>query len=126
VPTDARREEEHDATVTDRVRVAAALLASRIARGRLASPFTAREVYRNDWTGLTGPRVVGEALECLRELGAQRPSMSRCGTYKSLSWNFKPSSRNAGAMSTRSVQCLAPLGCSKRHITAAGIVAGVA
>ena len=57
------------ATVTARVRVAAALLASRIARGRLAGPFTAREVYRNDWTGLTEPRVVGEALECLRELG---------------------------------------------------------
>jgi hypothetical protein len=55
------------------VRVAAALLASRIARGRLASPFTAREVYRNDWTGLTEPRVVGEALECLRELGWIRP-----------------------------------------------------
>jgi hypothetical protein len=73
VPTDARREEEHDATVTDRVRVAAALLASRIARGRLASPLTAREVYRNDWTGLTEPRVVGEALECLRELGWIRP-----------------------------------------------------
>ncbi len=47
------------ATVTDRVRVAAALLASRMARGRLASPFTAREVYRNDWTGLTEPRVGG-------------------------------------------------------------------
>jgi hypothetical protein len=61
------------ATVTDRARVAAALLASRIARGRLASPFTAREVYRNDWTGLTEPRVVGEALECLRELGWVRP-----------------------------------------------------
>jgi hypothetical protein len=57
------------ATVTDRVRVAAALLASRMARGRLASPFTAREVYRNEWTGLTEPRVVGEALENLRELG---------------------------------------------------------
>ena len=57
------------ATVTDRVRVAAALLASRMARGRLASPFTAREVYRNDWTGLTEPRVVGEALEYIRELG---------------------------------------------------------
>jgi hypothetical protein len=61
------------ATVTDRVRVAATLLASRIARGRLASPFTAREVYRNEWTGLTEPRVVGEALECLRELGWIRP-----------------------------------------------------
>ena len=55
--------------MTDRVRVAAALLASRMARGRLASPFTACEVYRNDWTGLTEPRVVGEALACLQELG---------------------------------------------------------
>jgi hypothetical protein len=45
----------------------------RIARGRLASPFTACEVYHNDWTGLTEPRVVGEALECLRELGWLRP-----------------------------------------------------
>jgi hypothetical protein len=51
------------ATVTGRVRVGAALLASRMAQGRLASPFTAREVYRNDWTGLTEPRVVGEALD---------------------------------------------------------------
>jgi hypothetical protein len=61
------------ATVTDRVRVAAALPASRMARGRPASPFTAREVYRNDRAGLTGPRVVAEALECLRELGWIRP-----------------------------------------------------
>jgi hypothetical protein len=59
------------ATVTERV--AAALLASGLARGRLASPFTAREVYRNDWAGLTEPRVVAEALECLRELGWIRP-----------------------------------------------------
>jgi hypothetical protein len=43
-----------------------------MARGRLASPFTAREVYR-DWTGLTEPRVVGEAVERLRELGWIRP-----------------------------------------------------
>jgi len=35
---------------------------------RLASPFTAREVYRQEWTGLTEPRVVLGALECLQEL----------------------------------------------------------
>jgi hypothetical protein len=58
---------------TDRVRVAAAVLASRIARGRLASPFTTREVYHNEWTGLTEPRVVGEALESLPERGWIRP-----------------------------------------------------
>jgi hypothetical protein len=31
----------------------------RIARRRLASPFTAREVYRNEWTGLTDPASWG-------------------------------------------------------------------
>ena len=41
------------AAVTDAARVAAALLATRLADGRLASPFTAREVYRQEWTGLT-------------------------------------------------------------------------
>src|SRR6266540_513649 len=30
----------------------AARLATRLSGGRLASPFTAREVYRNEWTGL--------------------------------------------------------------------------
>ncbi len=56
------------AVVTDAVRVAAALLATTIPRGRLASPFTAR-VYRNEWTGLTETRVVQGALEWLEELG---------------------------------------------------------
>jgi len=46
------------AAVTDAARVAAALLATRLSYGRLASPFTAREVYRQEWTGLTEPRVV--------------------------------------------------------------------
>src|SRR6266849_4655222 len=57
------------AAVTDAARVAAALLATRLAAGRLASPFSAREVYRQEWTGLTEPRVVQDALECLEELG---------------------------------------------------------
>ena len=80
------------ATVTDRVRVAAALLASRMARGRLASPFTAREVYRNDWTGLTEPRVVGEALECLRELGWIRPeaALARDGGRPTVRFHINP------------------------------------
>ena len=80
------------ATVTDRVRVGAALLASRMARGRLASPFTAREVYRNDWTGLTEPRVVGEALECLRELGWIRPeaALARDGGRPTVRFHINP------------------------------------
>jgi hypothetical protein len=74
----------------DRVRVAAAVLASRIARGRLASPFTTREVYRNEWIGLMEPRVVGEALECLPEHGWIRPEavhfllVDAAGTVKRL------------------------------------------
>jgi hypothetical protein len=38
-------------------------------RIRLARQSTAREVYRNEWTGLTEPRVVQGALETLEELG---------------------------------------------------------
>jgi len=41
----------------------AALRATRLSRGLLASPFTAREVYRQEWTGLTEPQVVPGALE---------------------------------------------------------------
>src|SRR6266849_5228382 len=36
------------ASVTDMARVAAALLAAKLTHGRLPSPFTAREVYRNE------------------------------------------------------------------------------
>ena len=61
------------AAVSDAARVAAALLATRLSGGRLASPFTASEVYRQEWTGLTEPRVVQGALECLQELGWIRP-----------------------------------------------------
>jgi putative DNA primase/helicase len=57
------------ASVTDRTQVAAALLAAQLTHGRLPSPFTARDVYRNAWTGLTEPRVVQGALEGLAELG---------------------------------------------------------
>ncbi len=51
------------ASVIDRARVAAAVLATKITHGRLAS------LYRNEWTGLTEPRVVQGALEGLAELG---------------------------------------------------------
>jgi hypothetical protein len=43
------------ASVTDQARVAAALLAAKLTHGRLPSPFTARDVYRNEWTGLAEP-----------------------------------------------------------------------
>jgi putative DNA primase/helicase len=65
------------ASVTDRAQVAAALLAVQLAHGRLPSPFTARDVYRNAWTGLTEPRVVQGALEGLAELGWLRSEAVR-------------------------------------------------
>src|SRR5260370_36874773 len=57
------------ASVTDQARVAAALLAAQLTHGRLPSPFTARDVYRNEWTGLTGPRGVQGAPERRAALG---------------------------------------------------------
>jgi putative DNA primase/helicase len=65
------------ASVTDRAQVAAALLAAQLTHGRLPSPFTARDVYRNEWTGLTEPRVVQGALEGLAELGWLRAEAVR-------------------------------------------------
>jgi hypothetical protein len=65
------------ASVTDLARVAAAVLATKITHGRLASPFTAREVHQNEWTGLTEPRVVQGALEGLAELGWIRAEAMR-------------------------------------------------
>src|SRR6266446_10843156 len=53
------------------------LLAAQLTHGRLPSPFTARDVYRNEWTGLTEPRVVQGALESLAELGWLRPEAVR-------------------------------------------------
>src|SRR5258708_17011459 len=63
------------ASVTDQARVAAALLAAQLTHGRLPSPFTARDVYRNEWTGLTEPRVVRR--HCLAELGWVRSDAVR-------------------------------------------------
>jgi Protein of unknown function (DUF3987) len=67
------------ASVTDAMRVAAALLATKIRRGRLASPFTGRDVYRNEWTGLTEARVVQGALKSLEDLGWIRAEAVRGG-----------------------------------------------
>src|SRR5260370_13389221 len=65
------------ATVTDQARVAAAVLATTITHGRLASPFTAREVYRTEWAGLTDPRIVQGAPEGLDEIGTLRAEAMR-------------------------------------------------
>lgn len=46
------------------VRCAAAILA-KVKAGALPATFTARDVYRNDWSGMTDPKAVAEALDML-------------------------------------------------------------
>ncbi|HYR41167.1 MAG TPA: hypothetical protein VEW27_18605, partial [Methylomirabilota bacterium] len=65
--------------ITDPTGVAAALLAGKVARGRLPTPFTARDVYRNAWTGLTEPPVVRHTLGMLADLGWLRAEPARAG-----------------------------------------------
>ncbi len=94
------------AAVTDATRVAAALLATRLTQGRLASPFTAREVYRQEWTGLTEPRVVQGALECLEELGWIRPEALRApdGGRPTVRFHLNPRLRADGHPRARRVR----------------------
>jgi hypothetical protein len=49
--------------------LAARMLGEKIRARKLASPFTPRDVYRPQWTGLTEPGVVTRALEVLEDLG---------------------------------------------------------
>jgi putative DNA primase/helicase len=83
------------ASVTDRAQVAAALLAAQLTHGRLPRPFTARDVYRNEWTGLTEPRVVQGALACLAELGWLRSDAVRAPDGGRPSVRFHPNPRLA-------------------------------
>ena len=48
--------------------------------------------YHNDWAGLTEPRVVGEALEGLRELGWIRPeaALARDGGRPTVRFHINP------------------------------------
>jgi hypothetical protein len=70
----------------------AALLAAQLTHGRLPSPFRARDVYRNEWTGLTEPRVVQGALEGLAELGWLRAEAVRIpdGGRPSMRFHINP------------------------------------
>jgi putative DNA primase/helicase len=85
------------ASVTDPARVAAALLAGKLARGRLPTPFTARDVYRNAWTGLTEPRVVRHTLALLADLGWLRAEPARAGDggRPTVRWHINPTGRGA-------------------------------
>jgi Protein of unknown function (DUF3987) len=85
------------ASVTDQAQVAAARLAAQLTHGRLPSPFTARDVYRNEWTGLTEARVVQGALACLEELGWLRSEAVRIPDGGRSSVRFHPNPRLAAA-----------------------------
>jgi putative DNA primase/helicase len=54
--------------VTARLRTTTALLAGKIKTGRLTTPFTAREIHRAEWSGLTDLEGIQGALEYLGEL----------------------------------------------------------
>ena len=66
-------------------------------------PFTAREVYRQEWTGLTEPRVVQGALECLAELGWIRPEAVRApdGGRPTVRFHLNPRLRADGPPRSR-------------------------
>src|SRR5712691_471409 len=85
------------ASVTDPARVAAALLAGKVTRGRLPTPFTARDVYRNAWTGLTEPPVVRHTLGMLADLGWLRaePGQTGDGGRPTVRWHINPMVRRA-------------------------------
>jgi hypothetical protein len=78
--------------MTSRPPTCVSTLRRRRRTGRLRRSGIAREVYRNDWTGLTEPRVVGEALEYLRELGWIRPEavIARDGGRPTVRFHINP------------------------------------
>ena len=54
--------------ITSRVEAATRFLGEKIQRGKLPDPFTARDVYRPQWTGLGDPEDVIKALEWLEDI----------------------------------------------------------
>lgn len=55
-------------SVTARIDTAARLLGEKIRAKKLANPFTPRDVYRHQWTGLTDPEDTARGLEVLEDL----------------------------------------------------------
>jgi len=68
------------------------VLATKITHGRLASPFTARDVYRNEWAGLTELRVVQGAFEGLAgsARSGRRPSGALDGGRPTVRFHINP------------------------------------
>jgi putative DNA primase/helicase len=55
-------------SVTARGQFAATLLAKKIRGGKVPNPFTARQIYRNQWTGLSELDDIDRAVDLLEEL----------------------------------------------------------
>jgi putative DNA primase/helicase len=77
---------------------AARELAKHIQRGRLSDAFTARDVYKKDWSGLDEDRVPG-ALRCLADAGWLRKIQtppSPTGGRPTDRWEINPSLKKEG------------------------------
>jgi Protein of unknown function (DUF3987) len=79
-------------------RAAAASLARKIAAGALPSPFTAREVRRKGWAGLTEPADILAGLDVLEGLHWVRRESVRSGEQggrPTVQWRINPAVRSA-------------------------------
>jgi hypothetical protein len=87
--------------VTERNKTAARLLATRISAGALLSGFTAREVCRHDWGGLTVREDVEHALDLLEDLHWLRSYTVQTGGRPKTAYEINPaivaSTRKAAA-----------------------------
>lgn len=76
--------------VTERSKNAARLLAKKIQEGRLSSGFTARDVYRPEWSGLTDREDVSHALELLEDLHWLRSYPVQTGGREKTAYAINP------------------------------------
>lgn len=65
-------------------------LAKRIQAKDLSSPFTARDVYRHEWSGLATETDVAPALELLEDLGWLRSETQQTGGRPKTLYNVNP------------------------------------
>jgi putative DNA primase/helicase len=79
--------------VTSRVDMAARLLGEKIKASKLQDPFTARDVYRPQWTGLADPNDVTSALQVLEDLNwvqGRMASLQAVGGRPTMRYNINP------------------------------------